>query len=667
MNSLFDLLGDAPPFRQSPARMTSSVAVTGWNPTIPPPSLRAHGIKRIALDFETNGLKWWRGDFRPGGAGVCLPDGRTHYLAWGHAEGNNISEEAAKDWFNNELPGVHIDNLNTKFEVHTSRAWGVDLERLGCTVSDAGHWAALLDDHRQEHSLRSIVRDYLPDEAKVEEVEGIKIDASRMLSYHAGIVAVRACGDVRQVHKLRDVMMPKLAEEDLMRVVQLENEVIFVAAEMEKNGTLINVPLLHQWRKECIAEWKACLHRIYKRTGLSINPTSNPDMQKLFDAKGLQATEFTDTGKSSFKADALKKFNEDEDVKDALKAKQLMSLDSKYLKKYEENVDSDGILRFALHQLRAQKEDESDRSAGTITGRFSSSAFTFPGESSIGANIQQVFKVEKQIARFGDRYIIRQLHIPASGLHLSADAMQIEYRIFASLANTPAVIEAYRKDPLMSFHEFMHSLILPFQPDFTYRQQKDLNFAVIYAAGLAKMAYMLGFITENQMMMLKNEKARGTHPLLKTTAEIRRIYDNVVPEVKGLLARASHLAKTECDDWCYRDDDLHRKYQHRGWVATILGRRMRFPGGRRLHKALNGVIQGSAADINKQKLVELHKARHETQLLMRFTVHDEVDGDIPDKEHAEKVRAILDSQSFPKLKVPILWDVNTGANWREAA
>lgn len=667
MDSLFDLLGDAPPFRQAPARMTSSIAVTGWDPSIPPPSLRAHGIKRIALDFETNGLKWWRKDFKPVGAGVCLPDGSTHYLAWGHAEGNNISEEGAQDWFRQELPAVHIDNLNTKFEVHTARAWGVNLESMGCTVSDAGHWAALLDDHRLEHSLKAIVRDYLPDEAKVESVEGMTIDPSRMANYHAGIIAVRACGDVRQVHKLRDVLHPLMNAQDLMPVKELEDEAIYVTEEMEWNGTLINVPLLHKWRKEAIAEWKECLHRIYKRTGLSINPSSNPDMKRLFEAKNIKIVEFTESGLPSTKADALKRMQQDDDITDALKAKQLMSLDSKYLKKYEENIDGTGLLRFALHQLRAQKEDESDRSAGTITGRYSSSAFTFPGEATWGVNIQQVFKVEKQIARFGDRFIIRQLHVPASGLHLSADAMQIEYRIFASLANTPAVIKAYQKNPLMSFHEFMHELIKPFRPDFTYRQQKDLNFAVIYAAGLAKMAYMLGFITEGQMNMLKAEKARGTHPLLKTTAEIRRIYDDVVPEVKGLLARASHLAKSECDDWCNRHDSLHARWAHRGWVATIMGRRTRFPGGKRLHKALNGVIQGSAADINKRKLIELHKARKDTRLLMRFTVHDEVDGDIPDQEHAEKVRKILDTQSFPKLKVPILWDVGTGANWREAA
>jgi DNA polymerase-1 len=81
-----------------------------------------------------------------------------------------------------------------------------------------------------------------------------------------------------------------------------------------------------------------------------------------------------------------------------------------------------------------------------------------------------------------------------------------------------------------------------------------------------------------------------------------------------------------------------------------------------VHKAFNSVIQGTAADIMKMKLVELHKARHETGFILRFTVHDEVDGDSPDKKCAEMVNAILNRQSV-ETSVPILWEVSTGSNW----
>jgi DNA polymerase I-like protein with 3'-5' exonuclease and polymerase domains len=84
------------------------------------------------------------------------------------------------------------------------------------------------------------------------------------------------------------------------------------------------------------------------------------------------------------------------------------------------------------------------------------------------------------------------------------------------------------------------------------------------------------------------------------------------------------------------------------------------------HAAVNYVIQGSAADIMKTKLVELHRARKVTRFLIRQTVHDEVDGDARSVETVRMVREILNHQSFPTLKVPIVWEVETGKTWMEA-
>ena len=79
-------------------------------------------------------------------------------------------------------------------------------------------------------------------------------------------------------------------------------------------------------------------------------------------------------------------------------------------------------------------------------------------------------------------------------------------------------------------------------------------------------------------------------------------------------------------------------------------------------RALNRIIQGSAADLMKLKLVELHAARKDTGFLMRFTVHDSVEGDCPDDASRDRVRDILNTQSLP-LSVPIRWTVKTGATW----
>jgi DNA polymerase-1 len=156
---------------------------------------------------------------------------------------------------------------------------------------------------------------------------------------------------------------------------------------------------------------------------------------------------------------------------------------------------------------------------------------------------------------------------------------------------------------------------------------------------------MLEFITAEQAAALRSRKARRDDPELVQAMEIEKIYNRVLPEVGPLLEQASELARK------------------RGYVRTLLGRRTRFPEKSRLHKALNGVIQGTAADIMKRKLIELHKGRKDTGLSLRYTVHDEVDGDIPDLEHAKRVAGVLNSQSFPEIVVPILWEVGIGQNW----
>jgi DNA polymerase I-like protein with 3'-5' exonuclease and polymerase domains len=296
-------------------------------------------------------------------------------------------------------------------------------------------------------------------------------------------------------------------------------------------------------------------------------------------------------------------------------------------------------------------------------------------------------KATKQRAAFGfeeedeshddEIFVIRRLRVPPSPQDqewLTADAMQIEYRLFARYANNKEVIEAYRKDPLMSFHKYMHKRVLVYKTDQTYKQQKDLNFSYIYGAQLLKQALMLGHVTQREYLDIKRTKKYFDNPKLANTKEVRRIFDQELPEVKGLLERASFLAKPQCDDRCYERfgkmkgklSKLHETEQHRGFVTTLLGRRGRFPDGQRLHKAFNIVVQGGAADIMKQKLVELHEQRKYTGLTLCYTVHDEADGYTPkDPVHARRVQEVLNAQSFPELSIPILWEVETGPNWAQ--
>lgn len=630
--------------------------VSSAHPDYKPPEFpRLSDVDDIDLDCETDGLKWWSGH-RPVGIALRGPDGQSWYLPFGHhnAGNANLNPDQVRNYLNGELKHKRITNLNTRFDAHMLFQWGVDLDALGCRVSDVGHHAALLDDHRRKFSLESVAQDYL---GKGKKSEGI--NRERIAQYHPAQIDPYARGDVELVGEIKQITRQRIHEEGLDRVLDLEDDLIYAVCEMERNAAPMDVPLLHEWDGAITDIINREFLAIHAETGLKVNPDSNKDWEKLYDALGIAITEYTEEGRPSFTDSVLERVD-NPTVQRVRKSGKFADLKSKYIKPYRACADIDGMLRYALHPLRGDE-------GGTISGRFSSSAIRMGQGATfekIGANIQQVLAVKKQIAKYGPDYIIKKLFGPmckrcgtfakycacaVKPLTLSADAKQIEYRLFGHYAASPKILETYANDPDTNFHDLIWGMLKVFRPEILYKEVKNLNFAVIYGAGLAKIALMMGFITEQQFNKLVREHPNGvpkTLPILADALEVKRIYDRELPEVMPLLRRASDTAGD------------------RGFVRTVLGRRSRFPNRQRLHKALNAIIQGSAADVMKRKLVELYRTRKETGFVMRMTVHDEVVGDCPDLESARLVEAVLQRQSFD-LKIPILWDVKVGPNWAD--
>ena len=588
-----------------------------WRPQLPP-SLA--GVREIFLDVESDGLRWWGRD-RPVGIAVAFGDGRSRYLPFRHA-GGNLDEEHVKTWARRELRDIVVKGFNLPFDVNMMYAWGVDLEAQGCTLQDLGNHAALLDDNRRSTSLDSVSRDYLG----FGKIQGI--DTSCMTSYHAGDVNEYACRDVLLCVELDQKFKPMLRAEGLETVRQLEDDLVYVTCEMMRNGAPLDEEKLDRWIASSEKDYVAALWEVHRLTGLTINVRSRPDMLHLFEHLKIPPPTSSDPdefGKITFTRAKMRSVDHPV-VALVNKARALASLRSKFLLKYKEELRKYGILRYSLHQMPMDDE------GGARSGRYSSSSFgtTDPED---GVNIQQVAG-KKQLQSVGEDtemagYVVRELFLPGSGLWLSADAAQIEYRLFADYAKPPKVMEAYARDPRTDFHNIvMNDMIRPVFPTVTRERTKDTNFAKIYGAQLKKIALMLGI----------------------SEAEARRfikVYDRAFPEAEQLLQYASRLAET------------------RGFVKTKLGRRRRFLPGAQTYAALNGVIQGSAADEMKTKALMLHRARRTTGLKMRFLVHDEVNGDVPDKAAAERVSVILNTPVL-KTTVPLLWVVGTGRNWREA-
>src|SRR6188768_119357 len=470
-----------------------------WKPSEPP---CLDGITEVSVNVETTGLKWYAGD-RPISITVGTLDGQLkQFLPFGFA-GGNLDEDTVKRWAQRELRGKKITNANTRFDVHMLREWGVDLEEQGCEFSDVMHYAALLDEYRMEFALDVLVKDFLNVTAPA------RVDESRMATYHAGDVATRAEFQVDAVAQLRATMWPLLDAESLQKVRAVEDEVIPVVCEMEKNAAHVDRLGLKRMVEQSGEILNRCLWEVARDLGFDMNPDKNEDWQRLFDHYKIPVTSFTapstrfPQGQPSF-GDAYLSTVEHPVVQLARRAGKIASLRSKFLLAYDEVVGDDCKLRFALHQLRGDEY-------GTVRGRFSMSGGG-RRQPRFGANLQQVFRVNSQREAFGyahndpshdhEIFLVRSLFIPEQGTYLSADAQSIEYRLAAHFANSDPLIAAYAQDfqqlverrltdKWVDFHAVVGDVIRPYK-DLSRNIIKNANFCLVYGGGVDTAARTMG-------------------------------------------------------------------------------------------------------------------------------------------------------------------------------
>lgn len=581
---------------------------TNWKPPQSLPELSQY--PDLGFDTETDGIDIIKS--RPVGLSICTPDKKRYYLPWGHRGGGNLDPALIKRWAQRELRGKTLYGVNCKFDNHMMLNWGVDLEAQGNRMGDMAYRAALINENRfSGFNLDSLAKEFLePGEFKVYQTT---IESNKIAIASAGEIAPRAEQDAFLAYRLHEATKPLLDKEELWKVTDLEDNLIYAVAYMERNGAKIDMEKLHSWRKEVKEIYGQMVLDIYHEVKFRVNPNSGKDMQKLFDHLKLSYPR-TENDEPSFEAKFLKTVKHPL-VQAAFRARRLHSLNSKYLDKYAKAIGPGDILRYNLHQLRGDEY-------GTISGRFACA----------NVNIQQVMKVSRQIKNLGNEFIIRELFIPEKDhLYLKSDAAQIEFRLFAHYANSAKLNEAYRQNPKIDFHNLVRDMIIKVNANFNRDRAKGINFGKLYGMGKDKL--------RRELELDSNDEERALADELGAT------YDREFPEAKRLLNSASKLADT------------------RGYVKTYLGRRARFQAKERLHSALNRVIQGTAADVMKQKILELYRERKTLEFTMRMTVHDEVDGDVPSMDAAKKVEECLNSQSFP-FRVPILWDVEAGNNWR---
>lgn len=583
-----------------------------------------------AVDFETTGLKHRD---KPVGMSLSLPDGTDHYLAWGHKGGNNnCSVEEVAAWAKAECnTGKKVCILfNGVFDKRMGHSVGIELTDR---IEDPGIMCALLNEHEPGFELDELAEKYLGVRKLDEELNQWcakafggkptrRAQAANYWKAPAHIVAPYAKQDARMTRVLWDLKRLEIDALNLANVFDLETQLIPVLHSMYWEGVRINVDRAKKtkaqfavWEQEQRARW-------LELVGEPTNYNSGLQLAKVFDRFGYAYNRNAPTpnmlehgktlGNPCFDKFELEAMAEGGNPLAGIitRSRKFNHYKGTFIQNYLlDNVGDDGFIHPNFYQVKTPW-------GGTITGRFSSAG---------GLNAQNIPARDEQLAA-----IIRGLFIPASKDHqwLKLDYSQIEYRFFAHYAGGN-IMRAYQADPRIDFHQMVADLTgLP------RKHAKNINFAKLYGAGLAKLALSIGCTLEEAQEFIDTYEAK-------------------IPASKRLYNRCMNRGSA------------------RGYVITWGGRvnRFRSVGVARkkyigTHAALNKLLQGSAADLIKVAMVKVGGYIDWQSTKLHLTVHDELDLSVPKGAAGKRIaRDIKEIMEDVDLRVPVIAEASLGPDW----
>ena len=608
-------------------------AQTEWVKPTEFPDLRH--VDEIAIDLETKDpdlLKKGSGSVIGNGEVIGIAVATKHFKGYfpiGHEGGGNMDKKRVLSWLKDilESPSTKIFH-NAIYDVCWLRAMGLKINGdIACTMIAA----ALTDENRFRYDLNSLSWHYLgygKNEAALAEAAeewGIdpKSEMYKLPAMHVGAYAER---DAEVTLGLWQEMKKEIINQDLEDIFDLESDLFHCLVDMRFKGVRVDIERAHKMKKELITQERELLHKIKGETNIDTQIWAARSIANVFDVLRLEYPRTEKTASPSFTKNFLQEHSHPV-VKMIAQAREINKAHTTFL---------DSILRYE-HKGRIHAEINQLRNAGggTVTGRFS---YQNP-------NLQQIPARNKDL---GPK--IRSLFIPEEGHRWGVfDYSQQEPRLvvhYASLYKLPSVydvVDAYSNDASADFHQTVADMA-----DIPRTQAKTINLGLFYGMGKAKLQAELG---------VTKDKA----------ADLFNTYHSRVPFVKQLMEKASNRA------------------QDRGQIRTLLGRLCRFhlwepnqfgmhkalpheealrehgPGIRRAYtyKALNKLIQGSAADMTKKAMLELYKEG----IIPHIQIHDELDISVQDESHAKKIIEVM--ENAVTLEVPNKVDYESGDNWGE--
>ena len=573
------------------------------------------GYKEICFDTETTGFDHFRD--RIVGMSFAVEPRKAWYISF-TPENTAAFAEAVRPLFENEAITKVAQNI--KFDMMVLARLGVEVRgKLIDTM--IVHY---LLDPESRHGMDFLAERYLRySPIRIETLIG---KGTRQLSMdQVNIEAVKeyAAEDADITLQIKNALWPELEAQGLVELYNtVEEPMIEVLAAMELAGVKVDTKQLADYAVELnaeLAELEKEIREIADEPALNIN--SARQLGEVLFAK----LRITDKPKMT----KTKQFSTDEEYLQGFAGKHRIV---------------DLILRYrGVKKLISTYVEALPQLVNPVTGRIHTSfnqAVTATGRlSSTNPNLQNI-PVRDDMGRR-----IREAFVPSDAEHLllSADYSQVELRLMAHLSGDPSLIEAFQQGEDIhsaTAAKLFHKSIAEVTSD-ERRKAKTANFGIIYGIS--------AFGLSQRLDIPRTEAKELIEGYFATYPKVKEYMDNAVAD-----ARAKGFVTT-----AFGRRRILRDIESRNAVARGVAER----------NAINAPIQGSAADIMKLAMVEIHRRfRAEgirSQMILQ--VHDEVIVDMLREEQEAVIRIVREAmEGVAQLRVPLISEAGVGENWLEA-
>jgi DNA polymerase I-like protein with 3'-5' exonuclease and polymerase domains len=601
---------------------------TEWVPPERLPDLSQH--KEIAIDLETrdpNLMKMGSGSVRGDGeiVGIAVAvEGWSGYFPIAHEGGGNMDRALVLDWFEEVLHTTATKIFhNAMYDVSWIRSLGF---YINGGIIDTMIAASLIDENRFSYTLDSVGKDYISmrkNEALLKEAAkdfGVNPKAE-MWRLPAPFVGEYAEKDAEITLKLWHALQHEISKQDLWDVFNLETNLFPCLVDMKFKGVRVDLNRAETLKKTLLLSEQQQRLDMREFVDFDVEIWAAASIAKAFDQLKLPYDR-TEKDAPSFTKNFLRE-HPHPFPKLVVHCRELNKMNTTFIDtilkhNYKGRIHSD------INQIRSDQ-------GGTVTGRFSyanPNLQQIPGRGALGKQIRSIFIPEDDHTWGCFDYSQQE---PRILVHFSS---------LMKLEGTGTIVDAYNEGSA-DFHQMIADMA-----GIDRKQAKTINLGIMYGMGKNKLMAELGLMKDAAEKLLKTYHQRAPFVKMLSEAVSRRADDS--GKIRTIGGRLCHF-----DMWEPHGFGIKKPLNH----ADAL--REHGPGIKRAftYKALNKLIQGSAADMTKKSMLALYREG----VIPHIQIHDELDISVASVQHAEKIIKIM--EEAVELQVPNKVDYEKGDNW----